>query len=97
MTVHAFQPHPEPSIPSFEGKEVHTTKVKFVSPAGLDIDNAVFFMDDIACMKVELRCIGINHVVNAKGEIERVQTVKVLEAGLVDFDPAAKDGGIFRG
>lgn len=91
LTIHA-----EPEIPTFEGKPVHSTKVKLVSSTGMEIDNAVLFMDDIACMKVELRCIGIAHLVDAKGDLVRVQTLKVLDADFVPF-VEGQDVGIFRG
>lgn len=96
MTVHAIAADLDPEIPAFEGKEVRATKVKLVSSAGMEIDNAVLFMDDIACMKVEMRCIGIAHVVDPQGHLVRIQTLKVLDANFVPF-VEGQDVGIFRG
>jgi hypothetical protein len=80
-------------LPSFEGKPVSTTKIRIVSPVGLDIDNEVLRMDDIVRMVVEGRVTKVEHVVNDKsGEIERIQTIKVIEVG---FEPwGASDRGI---
>jgi hypothetical protein len=53
-------------------------------------------MDDIVRLKVELRCINVGHGVDARGDLKRVQTLKVLEAEITPFVEGV-DNGVFRG
>jgi hypothetical protein len=87
-------PDPAPSIPDFEGHQVHSTAVKIVGT--IDLADLVVRMDDIVRLKVELRCINVGHGVDARGDLKRVQTLKVLEAEITPFVEGV-DNGVFRG
>lgn len=80
MTYRVEQAHIVPAIPAFEGKDVHSTKVKFSSLAGLDFGNAVLRTDEIVQLVIEARVTGVAHQVNERsGDLERVQTLKPID------------------
>lgn len=82
-----------PPVPTFEGHAVSTTKLRLVTPSSIDIENVVLRMDDIVRIVVEGRVTKVDHVVNEKtGELERIQTVKVLDIGFAPW--SANDRGI---
>jgi hypothetical protein len=91
MTIHNFQSPdarmPAPGhIPDFEGKTVEHTKAKIVSVGRLDINDEVYRMDDSIKVLVECRVEGIDHKVNADGDLERVHLLKALDAVVVSWD-----------
>lgn len=70
----------------FEGEAVHRTKAKLTSASGLDIDDAVFRVDDVVRFVVEARISGVDHKIAADGKIERVHTAKAVDAVVIDWD-----------
>lgn len=73
-------------IPMFEGHEVKATKAQVTSVSALEIADSVFRMDEIVKMVVEGRVINVQHKVNAKGDLERIHTVKAIDALVLDSD-----------
>ncbi|MEO6158662.1 MAG: hypothetical protein ABIQ39_13660 [Ilumatobacteraceae bacterium] len=68
-------------IPDFEGKEVEFTAAKITSVAGLEIDDAVWRVDDYIRMVVECRVVAVHHAVNEKtGKLGRVHTIKAIDS-----------------
>jgi hypothetical protein len=91
MSIHHFQspdarPPVRSRIPDFESTAVEHTKAKITSVARLDIDDQVFRMDDAVKVVVECRVEGIDHKVNADGDLERVHLLKALDAVVVSWD-----------
>lgn len=80
MTTYHVEAHVVPAIPAFEGKEVHTTKVRLPSLTGLDFGNVVLATDEVVRLVIEARVTGVAHTVNERsGDLERVQTLKALD------------------
>lgn len=76
-------------LPQFEGQDVAFAKAKLTSVSGLEIDDRLLRLDDMVRMYVEGRVVRIDHVVNDRtGHLERVQTIKVIEGQIVDWDGA---------
>lgn len=65
-------------IPDFDGKAVYSAAVKIVG--ALDLADMVVRMDDDLCLFVKLRCVNVAHGVDARGDLKRVQTLKILDA-----------------
>ncbi len=79
-------------IPDFEGKEVEFTAAKITSVAGLEIDDAVWRVDDYIRMVVECRVVAVHHSVNEKtGKLGRVHTIKAIDSKVLsDWDSDAR-------
>jgi hypothetical protein len=78
---------PSKAIPFFEGQIVDFTKASFTSGTNLEIDDAVFRVDEVVQFVVEARCAGIAHKVNEKsGAMERVHTMKVIDVLPIPFE-----------
>lgn len=75
-----------PQIPDFEGKEVHTAKIKVNTTTALEFD-AVVRMDDIVRVVVEARVNDVSHKVNERhGTLERIQSLRVLNVDIAPWD-----------
>lgn len=80
------------SIPQFEGQDVAFTKAKITSAASLEIDDRVFRHDDIVRFVIEGRVTGVDHKVNDRsGNLERIHTIKAIDALVLDWDVSLED------
>lgn len=91
MTVHNFQSPdarmPAPTgIPDFEGVTVEHTKAKIVSVGRLEIDDAVYRLDETLKVLVECQVTGIDHKATLDGDLERVHLLKAIDAVVVTWD-----------
>lgn len=76
---------PIPMIPLFEGKPVAAAKLRVMSAGSLDIADRVMRVDDIVYVLVEARVSQVHHNVNERtGDLERLQTARVLSVEVVD-------------
>lgn len=89
---------PNPPVPLFEGKLVHSTSLRLASATGLDIEDRVLKVDDIIHVLVDARVSQVNHVVDERtGKMQRVQSAKVLDVTLVPWNPEDPDDeGVLR-
>lgn len=86
QSIQGEQFHANPEIPRFEGQDVSFTKGKITSVGGLEIGDQVFRMDQVVRMVVECRVVGIDHKVNAQGDLERVHLMKAVDSIVIDWN-----------
>lgn len=70
----------------FEGEGVARTKGKVTSAANLEVGDQVFKVDEVVRLVIEARVAGVDHRVANDGKIERVHTLKVFDATVIDWD-----------
>lgn len=70
----------------FEGEKVSRTKGKVTSAANLEVGDQVFKVDQVVRLVIEARVAGVDHRVANDGKIERVHTLKVFDATVIDWD-----------
>lgn len=81
------QRRPVAKLPDFEGKEVSLSSGKVFSVRPLDLDGAVYAMDEIVKVVVEARVAGVHHDVDeTTGKLVRVHKLKALEGAVVEWD-----------
>lgn len=96
MTIHQFQ-SPDArmpvrvNIPTFEGMAVDHTKARITSIARLDIDDAVYRLDESVRVVVTCQVAGIDHKANADGDLERVHLLKAIDATIIGWDVDVSD------
>lgn len=74
-------------IPAFEGKDVSFTKAKLTSTSNLEVDDQVFRVDEYVRMEIEGRVVDVAHRVNqTTGALERVHTIKAIEATVLPWE-----------
>lgn len=71
----------------FEGKNVTSTAATITSVSSLDILDQVLPVDAILRMEVDVRVIGIRHVVNDKtGKLARMHVLKAIDSKLLPWE-----------
>lgn len=70
----------------FEGEKVSRTKGKVTSAANLEVGDKIFKVDEVVRLVIEARVAGVDHRVANDGKIERVHTLKVFDATVIDWD-----------
>lgn len=71
---------PEPPIPFFEGKEVHSTKFKMTSSGAVPVGDRYFLMDEEIEIVVKARISQVHHNVDERtGQLVREHTAKVTK------------------
>lgn len=102
MTQPATQPsnvYSMPSIPKFEGVEVHETRMKISGRSEIEeSEGIVISTDDRVRLVGEYRVTGVRHYVDEKtGNLVREQMLKPLNIQLCPWDPSDPgDNGIVR-
>jgi hypothetical protein len=80
---------PRPTLPQFEGEDVHQLKAKLTSTTGLELSDSHHRMDQTIAMVVTGRVVRVDHVVEERtGNLIRVETFKIVEATEIDWDDA---------
>ena len=75
------------TLPDFEGKTVKYTAAKITSVSGLEVDDAVWRVDQYVRLEVECRVVGIDHKVNEKsGDLVRVHLLKAVDSKVLPWD-----------
>lgn len=78
-----------PGIPTFEGKQVHTTQLVVKGVNKLECDDRVLRLDSIVRLAVEARVTDVRLEVDERdGTLRRTQVVKAIE---VEFLPWGED------
>lgn len=78
-----------PTLPQFEGEDVHQLKAKLTSTSGLELSDGHHRMDQTIAMVVTGRVVRVEHVVDERtGNLHRVETFKIVEATEIDWDDA---------
>lgn len=89
---------PTPAVPQFEGSPVSRVEIKISGLPTLSADIPVFTVDDRVRMVLELKCIGVRHVVDPKtGDVVRQQILTATDAETCPWnvdDP--HDDGVLR-
>lgn len=95
MTVIPLDPLRTP-YPPFEGQEVHALTHVVSGRLELD-DDTPLSIDDRLVAKVEMRVVGVRHIVDAQGQLVRQQILKPILGYIGRFDDDdPTDTGIIR-
>lgn len=78
-----------PTLPQFEGQDVHELKAKLTSTSGLELSDNHHRMDQTIAMVVTGRVVRVDHVVDERtGNLNRIETFKIVEAIEIDWNDA---------
>jgi hypothetical protein len=83
------EPATTSALPTFEGQIVESARLKLTSVAKLEVggDDVFSRIDDIVRLFVEGRVVRVDHVVDElTGQLQRIQTVKVVDAIQLPWD-----------
>lgn len=85
-------------VPSFDGKVVSETAMKFSGLASaMPCDDKVLKIDNVVRVTIEGVVTGVTHQVDKDGNLVRIQTVKPMEVEFTPFDPDdPNDDGVIR-
>ena len=68
-------------IPVFEGRFPSETRLKISGASNLEVNDFVINTEEICTVTLDVKCIGVNHVLDKKtDEYRRIQTVEVINA-----------------
>lgn len=72
-------------IPRFEGEEVVATTAKITSTGNLEVEDAVFRMDESVKLVIEAKVVGVDHKPNKDGKLVRVHILKAFDSLVIDW------------
>jgi hypothetical protein len=81
----AVQPA-EPQLPVFEGERVDGLRAKLSAATNLELSEGHHAIDETIRLVVHAQVVGVNHVVDRRGELLRVETFRILDAVQIDWD-----------
>lgn len=82
----------------FEGKTVDGVRIKFTGlSSAMECDDVVVGHDDLVRITIECRVTDIDHKVDKSGNINRVQTLALMDLQFTPWDPNnPNDKGIIK-